>query len=63
MVRRVLAVTMVLAALGPSQAQEPPKERYKICLVAPLLTSIGCQSFGVRSSKAGVILSSLWRQR
>lgn len=46
MVRPVLAVTMVLAALGSAQAQEAPKETYKIGLVAPLtgpFTSTGKQ--------------------
>jgi len=46
MVRPVLAVTMVLAALGSAQAQESPKETYKIGLVAPLtgpFTSTGKQ--------------------
>jgi branched-chain amino acid transport system substrate-binding protein len=36
MVRSVLAVTMALAVLGAAQAQESPKEAYKIGLVAPL---------------------------
>ena len=46
MVRPVLAVTLVLAALGSAQAQESPKETYKIGLVAPLtgpFTSTGKQ--------------------
>jgi ABC-type branched-subunit amino acid transport system substrate-binding protein len=46
MVRPVLAVTMVLAALGSAQSQESPKETYKIGLVAPLtgpFTSTGKQ--------------------
>ena len=46
MVRPVLTVTMVLAALGSAQAQESPKETYKIGLVAPLtgpFTSTGKQ--------------------
>ena len=46
MVRPVLTVTMVLAALGSAQAQEAPKETYKIGLVAPLtgpFTSTGKQ--------------------
>ena len=46
MVRPVLAVTMVLGALGSAQAQESPKETYKIGLVAPLtgaFTSTGKQ--------------------
>ena len=46
MVRPVLAVTMALAALGSAEAQESPKETYKIGLVAPLtgpFTSTGKQ--------------------
>src|ERR1700750_1385080 len=46
MVRSVIAVTTVLAALGSAQAQESPKGTYKIGLVAPLtgpFTSTGKQ--------------------